>query len=138
MDFGTVRGTIPKAICDNSCYDKSVSIVVLYFNLSKMPEFVDTIFLRLRKRPVIFLHWYHHIVTMLYCWYGNQEGVVFNCSGMFFGAMNLSVHSVMYVYYALAAAGFARKMAQYNLNILLTTGQIIQMVGGILILLKSA
>ena len=128
---------IDSVVCDPTCYNHPVSMVILYFNLSKMPEFVDTLFLRLRKRPVIFLHWYHHIMTMLYCWYGNQEGVAFNCSGMFFGAMNLSVHSVMYVYYALAAAGFAKTMAKYNLNILLTTGQIIQMVGGILILLKS-
>ena len=124
-------------ICDTSCYNHPVSMVVLYFNLSKMPEFVDTIFLRLRKRPVIFLHWYHHIVTMLYCWYANQIGIQFNCTGMFFAAMNLAVHSVMYVYYAVAAMGYAKQMAQMNLNIILTTGQILQMVGGIIILIKS-
>ena len=137
LDIGILRGTLPKAICDNSCYDKSVSIVVLYFNLSKMPEFVDTIFLRLRKRPVIFLHWYHHIVTMLYCWYANQVGYKFNCSGMFFAGMNLLVHSFMYTYYALAAAGFRKTMNKLNLNVLLTAGQITQMVGGIFILAIS-
>lgn len=124
-------------ICDTSCYNHPVSMVVLYFNLSKMPEFVDTMFLRLRKRPVIFLHWYHHIMTMLYCWYANQIGIQFNCTGMFFASMNLAVHSVMYVYYAIAAMGYAKQMAQMNLNIILTTGQIIQMVGGIFILFKS-
>jgi elongation of very long chain fatty acids protein 6 len=126
-----------EVICDVGCYDHPVSMVVLYFNLSKMPEFVDTIFLRLRKRPVIFLHWYHHIVTMLYCWYGNQVGWAFNCTGFFFASMNLTVHSVMYVYYAVAAMGYAKQMANMNLNIILTTGQIIQMIGGIFILIKS-
>ena len=124
-------------VCDTACYNHPVAMVVLYFNISKMPEFIDTIFLRLRRRPVIFLHWYHHIVTMLYCWYANQIGIQFNCTGMFFAAMNLSVHSVMYVYYGVAALGYARNMAKLNLNIILTTGQIIQMVGGILILVKS-
>lgn len=80
---------------------------------------------------------YHHIVTMLYCWYANQIGIQFNCTGMFFAAMNLSVHSVMYVYYGVAALGYAKNMAKMNLNIILTTGQIIQMVGGIVILYKS-
>ena len=56
---------------------------------------------------------------------------------MFFAAMNLSVHSVMYVYYGVAALGYAKNMAKMNLNIILTTGQIIQMVGGIVILYKS-
>ena len=129
--------TYVEAICDESCYNHPVAMVVLYFNISKMPEFVDTIFLRLRKRPVIFLHWYHHIVTMLYCWYANQIGIQFNCTGMFFASMNLSVHSVMYVYYGVAALGYAKAMAKMNLNIILTTGQIIQMVGGIYILIKS-
>ena len=128
---------VDTVICDPTCYDHPVAMVMLYFNLSKMPEFIDTIFLRLRKRPVILLHWYHHIMTMLYCWYANQEGVVFNCSGMVFATMNLCVHSVMYLYYALAAAGFAKIMAKYNLNVVLTTGQIVQMVGGVMILYKS-
>jgi hypothetical protein len=24
--------------------------------------------LGLQKKPVIFLHWYHHAVTLMYCW----------------------------------------------------------------------
>ena len=126
---------VDTVICDPSA-TILVAMVMLYFNLSKMPEFIDTIF-KVYAAPLILLHQCHHIMTMLYCWYANQEGVVFNCSGMFFATMNLCVHSVMYLYYALAAAGFAKTMAKYNLNVVLTTGQIVQMVGGVMILYKS-
>ena len=102
-----------------------------------MPEFVDTIFLRLRKKPVIFLHWYHHIMTMIYCWYGNQLGTFFNCSGWYFASMNLTVHAIMYTYYGLAAMGYGRAMAKRGLNKVITTIQLAQMVGGIVILFYS-
>ena len=125
------------AICDNSCYVHPASGMVLYFNLSKMPEFVDTIFLRLRKKPVIFLHWYHHIMTMIYCWYGNQLGTFFNCSGWYFASMNLTVHAIMYTYYGLAAMGYGRGMTKRGLNKVITTIQLAQMVGGIVILFYS-
>ena len=31
--------------------------------------FVDTVFLVLQKKPVIFLHWFHHVTVLLYCWH---------------------------------------------------------------------
>ncbi|VDL66713.1 unnamed protein product [Nippostrongylus brasiliensis] len=39
------------------------------FAFSKIAELGDTVFLVLRKRPVIFLHWYHHAVVLVYCWH---------------------------------------------------------------------
>ena len=56
-----------------------------------MAELVDTLWLTLRKAPVIFLHWYHHVTVLLYCWhsYSSQIG-----TGLWFAAMNYSVHSV--------------------------------------------
>uniref|UniRef100_A0A0K0CVW7 Elongation of very long chain fatty acids protein n=1 Tax=Angiostrongylus cantonensis TaxID=6313 RepID=A0A0K0CVW7_ANGCA len=39
------------------------------FAFSKVAELGDTLFLVLRKRPVIFLHWYHHAVVLIYCWH---------------------------------------------------------------------
>ncbi len=76
---------------------------MMLFCLSKIPELLDTVFLVLRKKPVIFLHWYHHIVTLLYCWWGwsSQTG-----SGGVFAYMNLFVHSIMYSYYGVMATGF--------------------------------
>ena len=53
------------------------------FDLSKVFEFVDTIFIVLRKKPLIFLHYYHHVSTMLFCWYCNQTSQV-SFSSFFF------------------------------------------------------
>ena len=36
--------------------------------LVKWYELSDTLFLILRKREIIFLHWYHHAATLLLCW----------------------------------------------------------------------
>lgn len=33
-------------------------------------EFGDTWLLVLKKKPIIFLHWYHHMTVLLYSWHG--------------------------------------------------------------------
>lgn len=43
-------------------------LAVQLFIISKIPELFDTIFIVLRKKPLIFLHWYHHVTVLLYCW----------------------------------------------------------------------
>lgn len=108
---------------------------VYLFCLSKLPEFVDTLFIVLRKANLRFLHWYsdviifryHHIATMLYCW--DAWAVQVENGGMFAG-MNLLVHSVMYTYYGLTALGFrfSNPVRKSITNI-----QILQMLLGTLI-----
>ena len=39
------------------------------FMLSKVPETIDTLFIVLRRQPLIFLHWYHHASVLVYCFY---------------------------------------------------------------------
>jgi len=72
------------------------------FYLSKYYEFLDTIFLLLRKSPLIFLHWYHHILTLSICWAGVQYRVHFAWMAM---ANNTAVHVLMYFYYFLTTIG---------------------------------
>ena len=45
----------------------AVGLWVMLFIFSKIPELVDTVFLVIAKKPVIFLHWYHHSTVLLYC-----------------------------------------------------------------------
>ena len=70
------------------------------FVLSKVPELGDTIFIVLRKQKLIFLHWYHHITVLIYCWYSFSQ---YTAPARWFVVMNFIVHSIMYTYYAFKA-----------------------------------
>jgi hypothetical protein len=98
---------------------------VQMFIWSKFGELVDTAFLVLRKRPVSFLHWYHHFSVLLYCWhsYGSRAPQT-----LVFVVMNYMVHSVMYGYYALAAL---KAVPRWFPTHLITAAQIAQMVVGV-------
>lgn len=86
----------------------AVAFWATIFVFSKIPELIDTVFIVLRKKPLLFLHWYHHITVMMYCWqsYGNVSS-----SGLYFVSMNYCVHAVMYFYYFLTAIGQRPKWA---------------------------
>jgi elongation of very long chain fatty acids protein 6 len=95
----------------------------LMFCLSKIPELLDTAFIVLRKKELITLHWYHHFTVMLFCW---QSWATCCVNGIVFAAMNLFVHTVMYMFYALTAIGY--RPTTFAMSI--TLGQIAQMVVG--------
>ncbi|XP_045479678.1 elongation of very long chain fatty acids protein 6-like [Harmonia axyridis] len=97
------------------------------FTLSKLAEFGDTVFIVLRKQPLIFLHWYHHITVLLYSWFSFTE---FTSSGRWFVVMNFCVHSIMYSYYALRAIGYKPPR---QISMVITALQLIQMVIGCLV-----
>ncbi|CAN0169775.1 unnamed protein product [Ectocarpus sp. 12 AP-2014] len=93
------------------------------FVFSKIPELGDTIFVVLRKKPLIFLHWYHHVTVLLYCWHSYFEQTTY---GLYFISMNYTVHALMYLYYGLAGMRIRLCKPHY-----ITTMQISQMVVGI-------
>ncbi|CAM9233741.1 unnamed protein product [Scytosiphon promiscuus] len=93
------------------------------FIFSKIPELGDTIFVVLRKKPLIFLHWYHHVTVLLYCWHSYYEQTTY---GLYFISMNYTVHALMYLYYGLAGMRIRLCKPYY-----ITTMQISQMVVGI-------
>eukprot|EP00904_Undaria_pinnatifida_P004455 jgi/Undpi1/1400/HiC_scaffold_11.g04792.m1 len=93
------------------------------FIFSKIPELGDTVFVVLRKKPLIFLHWYHHVTVLLYCWHSYYEQTTY---GLYFICMNYTVHALMYLYYGLAGMRIRLCKPYY-----ITTMQISQMVVGI-------
>jgi hypothetical protein len=118
---------------------------VMLFVFSKVPELIDTYFLVEAKKQVIFLHWYHHITVLLYCW---NSYVTESAAGLWFVAMNYSVHSIMYLHFYLQTSfptpkgtqkpkgglyALARLMSRNA--ILITVMQIMQMFVGTSIVL---
>lgn len=97
------------------------------FIYSKIPELVDTLFIVLRKRPLIFLHWYHHVTVLLFCW---NSYVTESASGIYFISMNYLVHAVMYFYYFASTMGIWPKCIN---PICITILQLLQMVVGIFV-----
>ena len=91
------------AVCNSQItVSPFLSLWAYLFTLSKVFEFGDTIFIVLRKTPLSFLHWYHHVTVLLYSWYGLATR---NTAGHWFAAINLGVHAVMYSYYMLKTLG---------------------------------
>jgi elongation of very long chain fatty acids protein 6 len=92
-------------------------------------ELIDTFFIVIHKKPLIFLHWYHHITVLLYCWHSY---VTTSPPGISFVVMNYSVHASMYGYYFL----MAMKLRPKWFNPMIITGfQISQMVVGVAVTL---
>eukprot|EP00386_Alphamonas_edax_P005987 GDKI01019525.1.p2 GENE.GDKI01019525.1~~GDKI01019525.1.p2 ORF type:complete len:148 (+),score=36.30 GDKI01019525.1:1-444(+) len=75
-----------------------VRAVNTLFCVSKIFEFGDTMLLVLKKKPVIFLHLYHHFTVSLYAWHAMYCNVSF---GNHFPLINLLIHTLMYFYYSI-------------------------------------
>lgn len=103
----------------------AVGFASVWFVYSKFFEFFDTAILVLRKKPVGFLHWFHHATVLLFCWDAYRTH---QTTGLYFIAMNYFVHAIMYFYYFLTACGYRPKWAP-----IVTTLQIVQMVIGMLV-----
>uniref|UniRef100_A0A0M3IUK0 Elongation of very long chain fatty acids protein n=1 Tax=Ascaris lumbricoides TaxID=6252 RepID=A0A0M3IUK0_ASCLU len=75
----------------------------LLFALSKIVELGDTLFIVLRKRKLIFLHYYHHVAVLIGSAHAGAEHAA---PGRFFITVNYFVHAIMYSYYASTSYGF--------------------------------
>lgn len=120
---GVDKHGISGDLCNNEVEDANPW--VLFFCLSKIPELFDTSLIILQKKKKLsLLHWYHHAMTLYYCW---DAWAVHVPNGGWFAAMNLLVHSIMYSYYCIVQV-FGR--LPNFLRMVITSLQILQMVCG--------
>lgn len=97
------KGGIVEWVCHNEVFTKPRKAMwVFLFALFKMPELGDTAFVVLRKQPLNFLHYYHHVTVLLYSWYCYTLHEPVSAT---FVLLNLVVHAAMYLYYAVKASG---------------------------------
>lgn len=106
-------------------YGGSMDVWTMLFVISKFAELIDTVFIVVHKKPLILLHWWHHISVLLYCWLAFQTKTP---SYSIFGSVNACVHSVMYFYYFLMAVKMKPK---WFAPIWITAFQLAQMVVGV-------
>ena len=109
----------------------STGLWVQLFILSKFPELFDTFFIVIHKKDLIFLHWYHHVTVLLYCWHAYVSSAP---TGLFFCVMNYAVHAIMYGYYFLMAMKMKPKWLKSHY---ITIAQISQMIGGVIVTVLS-
>lgn len=113
-------------------YDGEYAFWIFTFLLSKIPEMMDTVMLVLQKKPIIFLHWYHHLTVTIFCWYAGYSLIP---SGLWFATMNYMVHAPMYGYYFFCSIGLRKLVRPFAPFI--TGSQLLQMVIGTVIVVYT-
>jgi len=73
------------------------------FFLSKFYELLDTVIIVLKKRPIIFLHVYHHCITVVLTFVMLDYEVAVQWIAII---ANVAVHVPMYYYYAMSSLGY--------------------------------
>ena len=112
---------------------KWTKLTQILFCLSKVLEFGDTAFLVLKKKPVIFLHTYHHVTVSLYCLHAV---ISLSTTSHLFGLVNLAVHAVMYAYYGLAVFASGSRILR-SVRPWITRLQLSQMLLGVAVSINT-
>lgn len=113
------RYGLHEAFCLRSLYFEveMFHIINYYF---KYWEFLDTFFLVIKKKKLMFLHVYHHMATAALCY---SQIVNETPLSWVIICLNLTVHVIMYGYYAMTSIGIRCPWKK-----MVTSSQIIQFV----------
>jgi len=107
-------------MCDEAAWTKPLEFYYMINYYFKYLELIDTVFLAAKKKPLAFLHVFHHSATALLCF--TQLNGRTSVSWVVI-SLNLAVHVLMYYYYYATAGGARIWWKKY-----LTTMQIVQFV----------
>lgn len=123
-----VEGLSPfELICARRMHENGHLHAIYYINSAfKFWEFTDTFLLLVRKKPVAFLHSYHHAATLVLTYVQLVEHSTAQWVPI---VLNLWVHVFMYYYYAMSALGVRVWWKKH-----LTTLQIAQFVIDIVVI----
>ncbi|KAF9270220.1 GNS1/SUR4 membrane protein [Marasmius fiardii PR-910] len=108
------------SICHEDAWTSRMEFYYMINYYFKYLELLDTVFLAFKKKPLAFLHVFHHSATALLC-YSQLEGRTSISWTVI--SLNLTVHVLMYYYYYATAGGAKIWWKKY-----LTMMQIIQFV----------
>ncbi|KAG8219816.1 GNS1/SUR4 membrane protein [Butyriboletus roseoflavus] len=114
------RSTTYDTMCNEKSWTPRLEFYYMINYYFKYIELFDTVFLVLKKKPLAFLHVFHHSATALLCF--SQLNGKTSVSWVVI-SLNLLVHVVMYYYYYATAGGARIWWKKY-----LTTMQITQFV----------
>jgi len=114
--------------CERTLNDVSgrIGFWTYIFHLSKYYEYADTIIMALRKKPIIFLHFFHHalVVPVTWKWLDDQ----WMAGSWWCVLVNSMVHAFMYYYYLLTSLGRPVPWKEY-----ITLGQLVQFFSGFVV-----
>ncbi|KAL7423618.1 Fatty acyl-CoA elongase/Polyunsaturated fatty acid specific elongation enzyme [Cryptotrichosporon argae] len=108
------------AICSPAAFQPRLVTFYMINYYIKYVELLDTVFLVLKKKPLAFLHYFHHAATAVLC-FSQIEGTT--AVQWVVISLNLLVHVIMYYYYYATAGGARIWWKKY-----LTTMQITQFI----------